>query len=102
MIADLLELGFPIAVNQFVDKLLPEKNWSLVFGASMVLLGINVLNTLLKYIVNYWGHILGVNFEIDIRKKMFDHLQKLSFRFHDNHKNGHLMTRISNDLIEIG
>jgi ATP-binding cassette subfamily B protein len=102
VIAGLLELGFPIAVNQFVDKLLPGKDWSLILWASFLLLGIYLLNTLLNYIVNYWGHMLGVNIETDMRKKMFEHLQKLSFRFYDNHKTGHLMTRISNDLNEIG
>jgi ATP-binding cassette subfamily B protein len=102
VIAGLLELGFPIAVNQFVDKLLPGKNWTLILWASLALLGVYLLNTALNYIVNYWGHKLGVNIETDMRKKMFEHLQKLSFRFYDNHKTGHLMTRISNDLNEIG
>jgi ATP-binding cassette subfamily B protein len=102
VIAGLLELGFPIAVNQFVDQLLPSKNWSIIMWATLLLLGIYVLNTVLNYIVNYWGHMLGINIETDMRKKMFQHLQKLSFRFYDNHKTGHLMTRISNDLNEIG
>ncbi len=102
VIAGLLELGFPIAVNQFVDKLLPSKNWAIIIWASLLLLGIYVLNTALNYVVNYWGHMLGVNIETSMRKKMFDHLQKLSFRFYDNNKTGHLMTRISNDLNEVG
>ncbi|MCM3698011.1 ABC transporter ATP-binding protein [Paenibacillus macerans] len=102
VVAGLLELGFPIAVNQFVDKLLPGKNWSLIVWASAALLGIYVLNTVLNYIVTYWGHMLGVNIETNMRKTMFDHLQKLSFRFFDNHKTGHLMSRISNDLDNIG
>ncbi|MDU5950865.1 MAG: ABC transporter ATP-binding protein, partial [Paenibacillus macerans] len=102
VVAGLLELGFPIAVNQFVDKLLPGKDWSLIVWASAALLGIYVLNTVLNYIVTYWGHMLGVNIETNMRKKMFDHLQKLSFRFFDNHKTGHLMSRISNDLDNIG
>lgn len=102
VIAGLLELGFPIAVNQFVDKLLPSKNWSIIFWSTLLLLTIYILNTILNYIVNYWGHMLGINIETDMRKKMFNHLQKLSFRFYDNHKTGHLMTRISNDLNEIG
>lgn len=102
VVAGLLELGFPIAVNQFVDKLLPGQNWSLIMWACVALLGIYVLNTGLNYIVTYWGHMLGVNIETNMRKKMFDHLQKLSFRFYDNNKTGHLMSRISNDLDNIG
>ncbi|MGG6313298.1 ABC transporter ATP-binding protein [Paenibacillus macerans] len=102
VVAGLLELGFPIAVNQFVDKLLPGRDWELIVWACAALLGIYVLNTALNYIVTYWGHMLGVNIETNMRKKMFDHLQKLSFRFYDNHKTGHLMSRISNDLDNIG
>lgn len=102
VIAGLLELGFPIAVNQFVDKLLPGKDWNLIILASLALLGVYVLNTVLNYIVTFWGHMLGVNIETMMRKKMFDHLQKLSFRFYDNNKTGHLMSRISNDLDNIG
>ncbi|MNI00106.1 putative multidrug export ATP-binding/permease protein [compost metagenome] len=102
VVAGLLELGFPIAVNQFVDKLLPGKDWSLIIWASALLLAIYVLNTVLNYIVTYWGHMLGVNIETDMRKNMFEHLQKLSFRFYDNNKTGHLMSRISRDLDDIG
>ncbi|ULL15322.1 ABC transporter ATP-binding protein [Paenibacillus sp. H1-7] len=102
VIAGILELGFPLAVNQFVDKLLPGKDWSLITWACIALLGVYVLNTALQYIVTYWGHMLGINIETDMRKKLFDHIQKLSFRFFDNNKTGHLMTRITNDLNEIG
>lgn len=102
VIAGVLELGFPLAVNQFVDKLLPSHNWSLIIWACIALMGIYALNTVLQYIVTYWGHMLGINIETDMRKKMFDHIQKLSFRFFDNNKTGHLMARITNDLNEIG
>lgn len=102
VLAGLLELAFPLAVNQFVDKLLPGQNWSLIFAASVVLLAIYAINTGMQYVVTYWGHMLGINIETDMRKKLFDHIQKLSFRFFDNNKTGHLMSRLSNDLMEIG
>ncbi|MDN9010102.1 ABC transporter ATP-binding protein [Brevibacillus laterosporus] len=102
IIAGLLELVFPLAVNQFVDKLLPGQDWSLIIAACFALLGIYVLNTALNFVVTYWGHMLGINIETDMRKKLFDHIQKLSFRFFDNNKTGHLMSRMSNDLMEIG
>ncbi|WP_217556793.1 ABC transporter ATP-binding protein [Paenibacillus sp. GbtcB18] len=102
VIAGLLELGFPLAVNLFLDKLLPGQDWSLITWACIALLAIYLLNMVLNYVVTYWGHMLGVNIETDMRKKLFDHIQKLSFRFFDNNKTGHLMTRITNDLNEIG
>jgi len=102
VIAGLLELGFPIAVNQFVDKLLPGKDWPLIVWACVGLLAIYALNAGLQYVVTYWGHMLGINIETDMRKKLFDHIQKLSFRFFDNNKTGHLLSRLTNDLMEIG
>ncbi|MBP2000910.1 ATP-binding cassette subfamily B protein [Paenibacillus shirakamiensis] len=102
IIAALLELGFPIAVNQVVDKLLPSGNWRWITIACVSLLFIYIVNSFLQFVVTYWGHKLGINIETDMRKKMFDHLQKLSFRFFDNNKTGHLLSRFTNDLFEIG
>ncbi|SEP17860.1 ABC transporter ATP-binding protein [Paenibacillus sp. OV219] len=102
VIAGLLELGFPLAVSKFIDDLLPNGNWKMIVLASIGLLGIYALNTVLNYVVTYWGHMLGINIETDMRWKMFDHIQKLSFRFFDNHKTGHLVGRVTNDLNDIG
>jgi ATP-binding cassette, subfamily B, bacterial len=100
--AGLLELAFPVAVNKFIDELLPGQNWPLILIACVALLAIYALNTAMQYVVTYWGHMLGINIETDMRKKMFDHIQKLSFRFFDNNKTGHLIGRITNDLNDIG
>ncbi|WP_440961934.1 ABC transporter ATP-binding protein [Paenibacillus nitricinens] len=100
--AGLLELAFPVAVNKFIDDLLPGQDWPLILIACVALLAIYALNTVMQYIVTYWGHMLGINIETDMRKKMFNHIQKLSFRFFDNNKTGHLIGRITNDLNDIG
>lgn len=97
-----LELIFPLAVGYVVNTLLPDENWGLIVSACAVLLLIYIINTLLNYIVTYWGHMLGINIETDMRRRLFDHVQKLSFRFFDNTKTGHLISRLTNDLFEIG
>ncbi|HBZ83668.1 MULTISPECIES: ABC transporter ATP-binding protein [unclassified Brevibacillus] len=102
IIAGLLELAFPVAVNAFIDDLLPGGKWGLIVWASLGLLALYVVNTLLMYIVNYWGHMLGINIETDMRRKLFAHIQKLSFRFFDNSKTGHLIGRLTNDMNMIG
>ncbi|WP_062112359.1 ABC transporter ATP-binding protein [Aureimonas sp. AU40] len=102
VLAGLLELGFPVAVKVFVDTLLPSGQWGLIVLASLGLLVIYVLNTGLNAIVTYWGHMLGINIETEMRAKAFDHLQKLSFSFFDNQKTGHLVGRLTKDLEEIG
>jgi len=102
VIAGLLELAFPLAVSKFIDDLLPSQDWPLILIACLVLLFIYALNTALQYVVTYWGHMLGINIETDMRENMFSHIQKLSFRFFDNNKTGHLMGRITNDLNDVG
>ena len=102
ILSGLLELGFPMAVKVFVDELLPGQNWTLILVAAAGLLGVYLLNTALMAIVTYWGHMLGINIETEMRRKSFDHLQKLSFRFYDNNKTGHLVGRVTKDLEEIG
>lgn len=102
IVAGLLELAFPLAVNVFIDDLLPGGKWGLIIWASAGLLALYALNTILMYIVNYWGHMLGINIETDMRRKLFEHIQKLSFRFFDNTKTGHLIGRLTNDMNMIG
>jgi ATP-binding cassette subfamily B protein len=60
------------------------------------------LSAALQAVVTYWGHALGIGIETDMRRKAFDHLQKLSFSFFDNHKTGHLITHVTKDLEEVG
>ncbi len=102
VISGLLELGFPMAVRSFVDHLLPSQDWALILLASAALIGIYVANAALMAVVTYWGHVLGINIETEMRRRAFDHLQKLSFRFYDNQKTGHLVARVTKDLEEIG
>ncbi|WP_431862526.1 ABC transporter ATP-binding protein [Azospirillum sp.] len=102
VLSGLLELGFPMAVRSFVDRLLPTQDWPLIVLASAALLAVYAANGALMAVVVYWGHKLGVNIETEMRRKSFDHLQKLSFRFYDNHRTGHLVARVTRDLEEIG
>jgi len=102
VLAGVLELAFPIAVQVFVDQLLPGQNWGLIAGAAALLLGVYILNTGLQAIVNYWGHALGISIETEMRRQAFDHIQKLSFRYFDDNKTGQLITHVTKDLEEVG
>lgn len=102
VIVAILELVFPVAVQWYIDELIPGGNWNIIITASILLLFVYLLSTLLNYVVVYFGHKLGVNIETDMREDLFNHIQKQSFRFFDNTKTGHLMTRITTDLFEIG
>ncbi|HAA2914896.1 TPA_asm: multidrug ABC transporter ATP-binding protein [Listeria monocytogenes] len=98
----MLELAFPVAVNHVIDTLLPGKDFGLIITAALALLFFYILNTFMQYIVTYFGHMLGLNIETDMRRDLFSHLQKQPFGFYDNQKTGKLMSRMTTDLFEIG
>ncbi|ANE45926.1 multidrug ABC transporter ATP-binding protein [Paenibacillus swuensis] len=100
--AALLELGFPIGVQWTIDKLLPTGNWTQIVWVCVGLLVMYLISMGLQFVVNYWGHMLGINIETDMRKQLFNHVQKLSFRFFDNTKTGQIMSRLTNDLFDLG
>lgn len=102
VIVALLELAFPVAVQWFIDRLLPTNQWDLIVKVSLGLLLIYIISATLQYVVTYYGHKLGLNIETDMREDLFVHVQRQSFRFFDNTKTGHIMSRITNDLFEIG
>lgn len=101
VLAGLLELAFPVAVNQVIDKIMPMKNFRIILLACLALLVFYLLNTVLQYIVVFFGHKLGVNIETDMRRELFRHLQKQSFEYYDNQKTGKLISRLTTDLFEI-
>ena len=102
IIVAILELAFPLAVQWFIDELLPTREWDTIVTVSVLLLAIYLISTVLQYIVSYLGHKLGINIETDMREQLFTHVQRQSFRFFDNTKTGHVMSRITNDLFDIG
>ncbi|HDU0289639.1 TPA: ABC transporter ATP-binding protein [Listeria monocytogenes] len=102
VLAAILELALPVAVNHVIDTLLPGKDFGLIITAALALLFFYILNTFMQYIVTYFGHMLGLNIETDMRRDLFSHLQKQPFGFYDNQKTGKLMSRMTTDLFEIG
>ncbi|GAB6100545.1 ABC transporter ATP-binding protein [Halanaerocella petrolearia] len=93
-----LDLVFPVFIKEMIDYHFPNRNFVLVTKLIFILLGLYLLRYILQYIVHYWGHVVGIRIETDMRRDLFNHLQKLSFKFYDNNKTGYLMSRIVNDL----
>lgn len=102
MIVAILELAFPLAVQWFIDDLLMGDDWNIILTVGALLLVVYIVSTLLQYVVTYFGHKLGVNIETDMRNELFHHVQKQSFRFFDNTKTGHMISRITTDLFDLG
>ena len=91
-----------MAVQVFIDRLLPQGDLGITLLAAGALLVIYLVNTGLMAVVTYWGHKLGINIETEMRARAFDHLQKLSWRWYDTQRTGHLVARVTRDLEEIG
>lgn len=101
-----IDLMFPMLTRKALQDYLPDIGSTngdfrpfIIFVIALVLL--YVIRTVFQYIVDFYGHILGIRMEYDMRKKLFGHLQKLSFKFYDKNRTGHLMSRMINDLNEM-
>lgn len=96
-----LDLVFPVVTKNFINDYIPNGNIELLYKWTIYLAILFILRYISQYIVNYYGHVVGVRIEHDMRKDVFAHLQTLSFTYFDNNKTGHIMSRIVNDLREI-
>ena len=97
----MVDLLFPMVSRWSMQALLPQKLFGAFFAVMAALMGAYVLKGGLYYIVTYWGHLLGVRMEADIRRDLFTHMQDLSFSFYDKNRTGQLMSRVTGDLFEI-
>jgi len=102
----LIDLCFPLLTQYILKTLLPEmqldKSLLTVFVVLLVAAFFgDMLRAGMQYIVAYWGHMLGVRIEADMRGAIFSHIQKLSFNFYDHIRTGKLLSRVTNDLFEI-
>ncbi len=72
-----------------------------IYTVGALMIGLVIIQTACNTFVDYQGHMMGAKMESDLRRDLFAHFQKLSFRFYDEQKTGQLMTRITNDLFAI-
>ncbi len=96
-----VDLAFPLASRYAMTTLLPAKLFDTFFLIMGVLVAAYLLRALFMYIVTFWGHMLGVRMEADMRRDLFTHMQKLSFRFYDKNRTGQLMSHVTTDLFDI-
>ena len=97
----LVDLAFPYVSRLSMQSLLPSGLFGAFFAVMGILLGAYALRAGMHFIVTYYGHMMGVLIEADIRRDLFQHMQDLSFSFYDKNRTGQLMSRATNDLFEI-
>ena len=97
----LIGMVYPIVTNKMLNDYIPNKMYGTVVVAGIIVLALYVVRMLLRYFVQYYGHIIGVRMQSQMRIDLFEHLEKLPFSFYDNHETGRIMTRITSDLFEV-
>ncbi|WP_297289385.1 ABC transporter ATP-binding protein [uncultured Flavonifractor sp.] len=97
----IVDLLFPMVSREAMQNLLPNRLFTAFFIVMAALALAYVLKGVFYFIVTYWGHLLGVRMEADIRRDLFSHMQDLSFSFYDKNRTGQLMSRVTGDLFEI-
>lgn len=96
-----IDLIFPMVSREIMNNVIPNKQLDLLIKWSIVLAILSIIRYISNYIVSYWGHVLGVYIEYDMRRELFTHLQTLPFSYYDNTKTGHIMSRLVNDLRDV-
>ena len=101
LVLSFCDLVYPMITREMIKDYIPNRVVNMLLLCAAALLGIYLLKMCLNYFIQYYGHLVGVRMQADMRRDVFDHLQKLPFSYFDNHKTGTIMSRITNDLMDI-
>ena len=92
---------YPIITRTMLNDYFPNGLYKKIVIAGCIVLALYIIRMLLRYFVQYYGHVIGVKMQSQMRKDLFAHLQKLPYSFYDNNETGRIMTRITSDLFEV-
>ena len=94
-------IGYPIITRIMLNTWIPagEMKWIIIGGLSLV--GIYLIRMGLRFFVQYYGHVMGVRMQGEMRTDLFNKLQKLPYSYFDTHETGVIMSTMTNDLFEI-
>ena len=101
LMISVIGMVYPITTRNMLNDYIPNKMYSTIVVAGLAVLAMYFICMLLRYFVEYYGHLIGVGMQSQMRLDLFAHLQKLPFSFYDNHETGRIMTRMTSDLFEV-
>ncbi len=101
LLVSLSGIVYPIVTRRMLNDFIPGEKYDLIIIWGVALLIIYIVRMLLNYFIQYKGHIMGVRMQAQMRREMFCHLQTLPFSFYDNHETGKIMSRMTNDLMNV-
>ena len=94
----LIGLVYPILTNKITKEFVNDGNVNMILIFGIGLLICYIVRMFLRFFVQYYGHVIGVKMQGDMRRDMFNKLQKLPFSYYDEHETGKIMSRMTNDL----
>ena len=92
---------YPMITRHMLNDLIPNQKHRMIVICGVALLGVYLIRMLLNFFIQYYGHVMGVRMQAQMRSDMFNHLEKLPYSFYDNHETGKIMSRMTNDLMDI-
>ena len=101
LVVAVCDLFYPMIAKDIINVYVPQGNLHALLLWAGILFGIYLLKACLTYVIQYWGHMVGIGMQGDMRRDMFRHMQKLPFAFFDENKTGALMSRMINDLQDL-
>ena len=101
LLVSLIGIVYPIVTRTMLNDLIPNRNYRMVVVFGLTLLCLYMCKMGLNFFIQYYGHVMGVRMQAQMRSDMFNHLETLPYSFYDNHETGRLMSRLTNDLMDI-
>lgn len=97
----LIGIVYPMVTRTMLNDLIPNRNYRMIVIFGMTLLLLYAVKMMLNYFIQYVGHVMGVKMQAQMRRDMFEHLEELPYSFYDTHETGKIMSRMTNDLMDI-
>lgn len=101
LVISLISLVYPVVTRTMLNDLIPNRKYNMIVVSGAILLLLYILKMLLNYFIQYYGHVMGVGMQAHMRTDMFNKLESLPFSFYDNNETGKIMSRMTNDLMDI-
>lgn len=101
LLVSLSAMVYPIITRNMLNDFIPNSKYNLIIKFGIILLVIYIIRALLKYFVQFYGHVMGVRIQSDMRKELFGKIQRLPYSYFDNHETGAIMSNLTNDIFEI-
>ncbi|MBQ1441050.1 MAG: ABC transporter ATP-binding protein [Clostridia bacterium] len=97
----LIGMVYPVMTNRLLNDFIPNRAYRSIIIAGAAVLLLYFIRMLLRYFVQYQGHMIGTYMQAQMRRELFAHLQRLPFSFFDDNETGAIMSRMTNDLFEV-